>query len=42
MTAVIEAHTDSKGSDSYNLNLSNKRANSVVNSLKIMELNHQD
>lgn len=34
MTAVIEAHTDSKGSDAYNLNLSNKRANSVVNSLK--------
>ena len=34
MTAVIEAHTDSKGNDSYNLNLSNKRANSVVEALK--------
>jgi len=33
MTAVIEAHTDSKGNDSYNLNLSNKRANSVMESL---------
>lgn len=34
LTAVIEAHTDSKGSDSYNQLLSDKRANSVVNSLK--------
>jgi OOP family OmpA-OmpF porin len=29
-TAVIEAHTDSQGSDSYNLDLSQKRANMVV------------
>ena len=34
MTALIEAHTDSKGSDEYNLNLSNRRAVSVVNELK--------
>lgn len=31
--AKIEAHTDSKGSDSYNQKLSEKRASSVVNSL---------
>ena len=29
----IQGHTDSKGSDSYNLNLSNQRANSVRNYL---------
>lgn len=34
MTAVIEAHTDSKGSDAYNQNLSDRRAVSVVNALK--------
>jgi len=34
MTAVIEAHTDSKGSDAYNQNLSDRRAISVVNALK--------
>jgi OmpA-OmpF porin, OOP family len=34
LTAVIEAHTDSKGSDSYNQTLSNRRAISVVNALK--------
>jgi OOP family OmpA-OmpF porin len=34
LTAVIEAHTDSKGSDSYNQTLSEKRAISVVNALK--------
>ena len=34
ITAVIEAHTDSKGSDSYNQTLSERRAVSVVNSLK--------
>lgn len=34
LTAVIEAHTDSKGSDSYNQTLSNQRAISVVNALK--------
>ncbi|MDD3009064.1 MAG: OmpA family protein [Arcobacter sp.] len=34
MTALIEAHTDSKGSDAYNQNLSDRRAISVVNELK--------
>ncbi|MDX9744802.1 MAG: OmpA family protein [Arcobacteraceae bacterium] len=34
LTAVIEAHTDSKGSDSYNQTLSDRRAISVVNALK--------
>ena len=34
LTAVIEAHTDAKGSDSYNQTLSNRRAISVVNALK--------
>lgn len=34
LTAVIEAHTDSKGADSYNQILSDKRATSVVNELK--------
>ncbi len=30
---LVEGHTDSKGSDAYNLNLSQKRAESVVNYL---------
>lgn len=34
LTAVIEAHTDSKGSDSYNQTLSDRRSISVVNALK--------
>jgi OmpA-OmpF porin, OOP family len=34
LTAIIEAHTDAKGSDSYNQTLSNRRAISVVNALK--------
>lgn len=34
LTAVIEAHTDSKGSESYNQILSDKRANAVMNALK--------
>ena len=34
ITAVIEAHTDSKGSDAYNQTLSDRRAISVVNALK--------
>lgn len=34
LTAIIEAHTDSKGSDSYNQNLSDRRAISIVNALK--------
>lgn len=34
LTTVIEAHTDSKGSDSYNQTLSDRRAISVVNALK--------
>ena len=34
LTAVIEAHTDAKGSDTYNQTLSNRRAISVVNALK--------
>ena len=34
LTAVIEAHTDSKGTDAYNQNLSDRRAVSVVNELK--------
>ncbi len=38
LTAVIEAHTDSKGTDSYNQNLSQKRANSVVNALKVYNI----
>ena len=33
-TAIIEAHTDSKGSDTYNQALSDKRAIAVVNSLQ--------
>lgn len=39
LTAVIEAHTDSKGSDSYNQNLSERRAISVVNALKKYNIN---
>lgn len=39
LTAVIEAHTDSKGSDSYNQNLSDRRAISVVNALKKYDIN---
>lgn len=39
LTAVIEAHTDSKGSDSYNQTLSNQRAISVVNALKKYNIN---
>ncbi len=38
LTAVIEAHTDSKGSDSYNQTLSDKRATSVVNALKTYDI----
>ncbi|MBI1226696.1 MAG: OmpA family protein [Bacteroidetes bacterium] len=34
----IQGHTDSKGSDSYNLNLSNQRANSVRNYLASMQI----
>lgn len=34
LKATIEAHTDSKGTDAYNQNLSDRRAISVVNSLK--------
>lgn len=34
LTATIEAHTDSKGSDAYNQNLSERRAVAVVNELK--------
>jgi OmpA-OmpF porin, OOP family len=39
LTAVIEAHTDSKGSDSYNQTLSDRRAISVVNELKKLNIN---
>ncbi|MDD2887036.1 MAG: OmpA family protein [Aliarcobacter sp.] len=39
LTAVIEAHTDSKGSDSYNQTLSDRRAISVVNALKKYNIN---
>jgi len=39
LTAVIEAHTDSKGSDSYNQVLSEKRANSVLTYLKNSGIN---
>jgi OmpA-OmpF porin, OOP family len=38
LTAVIEAHTDSKGTDSYNQTLSNRRAISVVNALKTFNI----
>jgi OOP family OmpA-OmpF porin len=34
LTAVIEAHTDAKGSDSYNQTLSDRRAIAVVNALR--------
>ncbi|WP_319482172.1 OmpA family protein [uncultured Draconibacterium sp.] len=33
---LIEGHTDNKGSDSYNQNLSEKRAGSVADQLKIL------
>jgi len=38
MTAVIEAHTDSVGSNSYNQTLSEKRAISVVNYLEELDI----
>lgn len=38
LTAVIEAHTDSKGSESYNQNLSVKRAQSTVDALKALNI----
>ncbi len=38
VNAVIEAHTDSKGSESYNLKLSEKRATSAVNALKALNI----
>ncbi|WP_368029474.1 OmpA family protein [Arcobacter sp. s6] len=38
LTAVIEAHTDAKGSDSYNQNLSDRRAVAVVNELKKLDI----
>ena len=38
LTAVIEAHTDSKGSDAYNQNLSDRRAVSVLNALKALDI----
>jgi OOP family OmpA-OmpF porin len=38
LTAVIEAHTDSKGSDAYNQNLSDRRAISVLNALKALDI----
>ncbi len=38
LTATIEAHTDSKGSDAYNQNLSDRRAISVVNTLKAQNI----
>lgn len=34
LNAVIEAHTDSKGSENYNLKLSEQRANSAVKALE--------
>ena len=39
LTAVIEAHTDGKGSDAYNQNLSDRRAVSVINALKALDIN---
>ena len=39
LTAVIEAHTDSKGTDAYNQNLSDRRAVSVLNALKALDIN---
>ena len=39
LTAVIEAHTDAKGTDSYNQNLSDRRAVAVVNELKKLDVN---
>jgi OmpA-OmpF porin, OOP family len=38
LTAVIEAHTDSKGTDAYNQNLSDRRAVAVVNELKKLNI----
>jgi OOP family OmpA-OmpF porin len=38
LTAVIEAHTDSKGTESYNQTLSERRAVSVVNALKKLDV----
>ena len=38
LTATIEAHTDSKGSDAYNQNLSDRRAISIVNALKAQNI----
>jgi len=37
-TAVIEAHTDSRGREAYNQKLSNKRAQSAVNALKALNI----
>ena len=39
LTAVIEAHTDSKGTDAYNQTLSDRRAIAVVNELKKLDVN---
>ena len=39
LTAVIEAHTDSKGSDAYNQTLSDRRAIAVLNELKKLDVN---
>ena len=39
LTAVIEAHTDSKGTDTYNQTLSDRRAIAVVNELKKLDVN---
>jgi OmpA-OmpF porin, OOP family len=38
LTAVIEAHTDAKGTDAYNQNLSDRRAIAVVNELKKLDV----
>ena len=38
LTAAIEAHTDSKGSDAYNQNLSERRAVAVLNELKKLDV----
>jgi OOP family OmpA-OmpF porin len=38
LTAVIEAHTDAKGTDAYNQNLSDRRAVAVVNELKKLDV----
>ena len=39
LTAVIEAHTDAKGTDAYNQTLSDRRAIAVVNELKKLDVN---